>query len=123
MGVLTEKLPHAGGFLISEGNGDISREAVTLARHSLTFRSGEVLGRVTVSRKYTHLDPGAEDGSETAAGILYRDVDAREADAEGAAIARLATVTAAHLVWPDGIVTDDKAAALAALAARHIIAR
>lgn len=47
MATLTETLPHAGGFLVREGNGDISREAITvLSGRNLT--AGTVLGRITV---------------------------------------------------------------------------
>lgn len=123
MTVLTERLPHTGGFLITEGQGDISREAVTLLKRSETYRSGEVLGQVTISRKYTGYDNAAADGTQTAAGVLWDDVDATAADAAGVAIVRLATVNTAELVFDDGQNDAAKTAACTDLAALTIIAR
>ena len=93
---------YAGEFVVSEGNGKISRETITVLSGQ-TLEAGAVLGKVTASGKYKALDPAAVDGSEVAAGILYDAVDASAADAEGVAIVRLAEVNAAELVWPAGI--------------------
>lgn len=123
MTTFIETLPHAGGFLIQEGNGDISREVITIASGAGKLRTAAVLGRVTASKKYAPLDPAANDGSQNAAAILFRDADATSADAEATGIVRLATVTAAELVWPAGITDAQKAAALASLATTFIIAR
>ena len=123
MGTLTERLPHDGGFLISQGNGDISRDAVTLARHSQTYASGTVLGEITISRKHTRYDRAAEDGTETAKAVLLHAVDATAADATGVVIARLATVNRAELVFRDDQDDTAQAAAIADLATRTIIAR
>lgn len=131
---------YAGEFIVSEGNGAISREAITiLAGHML--EAGTVLGRLTSSIKfdavppgtpatkiaadgtYTILDPTASDGSETAAAILYDTVDASGGDTEGVAIVRLAEVHANELVWPDSITVEEQVAALGDLVARSIIAR
>ena len=93
---------YAGEFVVSEGNGKISRETITVLSGQ-NLEAGAVLGKVTASGKYKALDPAAVDGSEAAAGILYDAVDASAADAEGVAIVRLAEVNAAELVWPAGI--------------------
>ena len=93
---------YAGEFLVSEGNGRISREIITVLSGQ-TLQAAAVLGKVTASGKYKALAPAAVDGSEAAAGILYDAVDASAADAEGVAIVRLAEVNAAELVWPEGI--------------------
>ena len=113
---------YAGEFLVSEGNGRISREIITVLSGE-TLQPAAVLGRVTASGKYKALDPAAVDGSEVAAGILYDAVDAAAADAEGVAIVRLAEVNAAELVWPAGITGGEQATALGELAALNIIAR
>lgn len=123
MTTFTETLPHAGGFLIEEGNGDISREVITIASGAGKLRTAAVMGRVTASKKFVPLDPAANDGSETAVAILFRDTDATSADAEATGVVRLATVTAAELVWPAGITDAQKIAALASLATADIIAR
>jgi hypothetical protein len=113
---------YAGEFLVSEGNGRISRETITVLSGQ-TLEAAAVLGTVTASGKYKVLDPAAVDGSEVAAGILYVAVDASAADAEGVAIVRLAEVNAAELVWPAGIIAPEQATALGELAALTIIAR
>ena len=113
---------HAGEFVVAEGNGRISREAITVLAGQ-TLQPGAVLGKVTASGKYKALDPAAVDGSEAAAGLLYAAVDASAADAEGVAIVRLAEVNAAELVWPDGITAGEKTTALGQLAALNVIAR
>jgi Bacteriophage lambda head decoration protein D len=108
---------YAGEFVVSEGNGRISRETITVLSGE-TLEAGAVLGKLTASGKYKALDPAAVDGSEAAAGVLY---DA--ADAEGVAIVRLAEVNAAELVWPDGITGPEQTTALGELAALNIITR
>lgn len=214
MATFTETLPHAGGFLLDEGNGDISREGIVIVSGEGKLSTAQVLGRITAgtasaaakpgnagngtvgaitvggakpgvyvvtfiepasnagafqvedpdginvgtgtvaaaftgggltftiadgaadfaagdqiritvaagSGKWAALDPAGTDGRQHAAGILFREVDATSADADGTAIRRLATVRATDLVWPAGITTDQKAAALAELEALTIIA-
>jgi hypothetical protein len=112
----------AGEFIVSEGNGSISRETITVISGQ-NLAAAAVLGKVTASGKYKALDPAASDGSQTAAGVLYDTVDASAADAEGVAIVRLAEVNAAELVWPDGITGAEKTTARGELAALTIIAR
>jgi Bacteriophage lambda head decoration protein D len=113
---------YAGEFLVSEGNGRISREIITVLSGQ-NLQAGAVIGKVTASGKYKALAPAAVDGSEAAAGILYDAVDASAADAEGVVIVRLAEVNAAELIWPDGITGPGQTTALGELAALTIIAR
>ena len=121
MPVLTEGR-YAGEFIVSEGNGKISRETITVLS-SQTLQAGAVLGKVTASGKYKALDPAAADGPQSAAGIVYDAVDASTADAEGVGVVRLAEVNAAELVWPGGITAGQKTTALGQLTALNIIAR
>jgi Bacteriophage lambda head decoration protein D len=113
---------YAGEFIVSEGNGSISRETITVISGE-TLEAGAFVGKVTASGKYKALDPAAVDGSEAAAGILYDRVDASAADTEGVVIIRLAEVNAAELVWPAGITGPQQTTALGELAALDIIAR
>lgn len=101
---------HAGEFLVSEANGGLSRETITVISGQ-DLAAGTVLGLITASGKYTILAPGASDGSEVAAGVLYDAVDASTGDALGVAVVRLAEVNSAELVWPDGISAGQKATA------------
>jgi hypothetical protein len=64
----------AGEFLISEANGTRSRETVTILE-GFDIKTGTLLGKVTANDKYIPYLAGAADGSETAAAILYRDID------------------------------------------------
>ena len=123
MATLTEQLPHAGGFLIEEGNGDISREEITVASGEGKLRTGTVLAKLSATGKHVAYDNAGTDGFETASAILFDDVDATSADAAGVAIVRLATVNTAELTWKTGLVDADKAAGLADLAALNVIAR
>ena len=54
---------YAGEFLVSEGNGRISREIITVLSGE-TLQATAILGKVTASGKYKVLDPAAVDGSE-----------------------------------------------------------
>ncbi len=112
---------HAGEFIVSEGNGRISREVITITGGN--FDAGTVLGKITASGKFTNLTPAANDGSQNAAAILFDNARAAAADVKGVVVARMAEVKAAELVWPAGITDAQKAAALASLAAVNIIAR
>jgi len=113
---------YAGEFIVSEGNGRISRETI-MVLSGQTLEAGAVLGQVTASGKYKALAPAAVDGSEVAGGVLYDAVDASAADAEGVAIVRLAEVDAAEMVWPAAITAPEQTTALGELAALNIIAR
>lgn len=75
------------------------------------------------SGKVMILTPAALDGSQYAYGILTSDIDASAADVKGAAIVRNAIAKDTGLVWPGGISAADKAAALAALEAKHVTVR
>lgn len=114
---------YPGECIVSEGDHGISRDTVPLARHSQTYKSGEVLGQLTIGRKYTHLAPAASDGSQVAVAVLHQERDARDADAKGVVISRLAQVKDKALVWPAGITDDQKRAAIDDLDARAIVVR
>jgi len=61
-------------FLVSEANGSISREQVTIAVAAPAMVAGTVLGRITASGQWTVYNDGAADGTEVARGILAYDV-------------------------------------------------
>ncbi len=106
MTVLTEG-KHPGEFIVSEGNGWISREAVTIVSGQ-NLAAGTVLGKITASGKYAAYNDGAADGTETAAGILFDNVDASGGDVAGAVmIARLAEVNGDELTGNDANGTAD----------------
>ena len=123
MTTLTEG-KHAGGFLVWEVLRDYTRETVTIASGAGKLSPGTVLGKITTGGKYTVLTPGASNGSQNAAGILWAAVDATDADAPGVVILRGPTLVNQHeIVWPDGATEAQITAATTALAALGILLR
>lgn len=98
MTVLNEGV-HTAEWLISEGNGQISREAVTFtAAVNTKYPSGTVLGKITASGKYIPSLNAASDGSQTAVAILHTEVPAGAArDVKVTAIVRSAEAFGAML--------------------------
>jgi hypothetical protein len=123
MTTLTEG-KHTGGFLIWETLRDYTRETITLASGAGKLAPGTVLGRITTGGKYTLLTPGATNGSQNAAGILWADVDATEVDAPGVVILRGPAIANRHeIVWPEAATEAQITTATTALAALGIILR
>jgi Bacteriophage lambda head decoration protein D len=129
---------HRGEFIVSEGNGYISRDVGTLISGQ-NLKAGTVLGQITASKKWTQLATGAMDGSEVAKAILFDNIDASAGDLPAVLIAREAEVrdesTApapslpaaigvfGGIVWPVGISDPDKATAIGQLKSVGIIVR
>jgi hypothetical protein len=107
---------YAAEFLLSEGNGDISRDVVTIAAAAGAMVPGTVVGKITASGKYAAYSNAASDGTEVAAGVLFAAVPDLAADQKALIIARDAEVISAELTGADS-------AGLADLKAIGIIAR
>lgn len=119
--------PRPLAFLLSEGNGAVSRETVTVASGEGRLSAGTVLGTVTASGAFC-ASPNAEtvgkEGAETATAVLAYPVDATGADVTVMVIRRLAEVKAPHLLFHATVDDETKRAAkIAQLAAADIIAR
>ena len=106
---------HAGEFLLSEGAGNISREAINVAAGP-ALDPGQILGLVTATSEFAPYQPTAEDGTENAVAILYGPLGESDVARRGRAIVRLAEVSEAHLTGLDP-------AAEKALAAHFVIVR
>ncbi|QQD56217.1 head decoration protein [Pseudomonas fluorescens BBc6R8] len=106
---------HAGEFLLSEGAGNISREAINVAAGA-ALEPGQILGLVTLTGEFAPYHPTAEDGTENAIAILYGPLGESDVARRGRAIVRLAEVSEAHLTGLDP-------AAEKALAAHFVIVR
>lgn len=106
---------HAGEFLLSEGTGNISREAINVAAGP-ALEPGQILGLVTATTEFAPYQPTAEDGTENAVAILYGPLGESDVARRGRAIVRLAEVSEAHLTGLDP-------AAEKALAAHFVIVR
>ena len=113
----------AGHYLVSEANGYRSREQAIVASGSGKLRAGTVLGRVTATGKFKPLAPGASDGSQTAAAILWEACDATAEDARRTITARDAEVHADVLTFAAGTTDAQKTAAMASLGALGIVGR
>ncbi|HLZ08729.1 MAG TPA: head decoration protein [Chloroflexota bacterium] len=111
------------GFVVSEQRGSLSRENITVASGSGYLFAGTVLGEVTATGKYVPVSLTATDGSQTAAAVLLRHLDATSADAAGAAIVRLAEIRSNALTWPAGATSTEIAAFLASLKSTYVVAR
>ena len=123
MTTLTEG-KHAGGFLIWEVLRDFTRDTVTLASGAGKLAPGTVLGKITTGGKFTVLTPGATNGSQNAAGLLWDGVDATDADTLGVVILRGPAIVNRHeIVWPEGATEAQITTATTALAALGIILR
>jgi hypothetical protein len=72
--------PKVKPFILSEAPGERSRDNVTVIVAGSVIKSGTVLGKVTASGKYKPYSNVAADGSEVAAGVLYRATDAVTGD-------------------------------------------
>jgi len=108
-----------GEHLVSEVDINLSRKTITLLTGQV-YKPGSVLGKVTASDKYTLHDPAGVDGTETAVGVLYAEVDATAADAPGVMHYQLAVIKPTKLNWLAGVTEGEKTTALAALAVNHI---
>lgn len=109
MTTLTEATCAAGEFILSEANGDRSREEITVVSGQ-DLAAGTVVGIITASGKYSAYDNGNADGTETAAGVLYAAVDASAADTAGVVIVRDAEVDSSMLTGSDANGVTDLAA-------------
>lgn len=123
MAVLTETR-HAGEFVLSEGNGNISRDNITIVSGAGVIRAGTVLGKITASGKYTPSPATGADGSQNAVAINLYEVDATSADVAVSAIMRDAEVNSNILAYAASVDDNTKKAAKATqLASVNIIVR
>ena len=114
--------PGAGHFILSEANGYRSRQRMTVGLNQ-TLLAGQVLGKLTTGGDYVKLAPSASDGSQTVAGIAFDDYVTTTEKVDGVSFERDGEVTLDKLVWPAGITDVQKAAAVAALAVKGVLAR
>jgi hypothetical protein len=115
---------HPGEFLMTEANGQRSRENITIAGGAGIIAPGTLLGKVAASGKFVASAVGATDGSQTAVAVALYGCDATSADAGIAAIVRDAEVNGHVLTYhADRDQAGEKASANTDLAAVGIIVR
>lgn len=113
----------AGHYVVSEAHGYRSREQAVIAAGSGRLRAGTVLGRVTATGKLKPFAPGAADGTQTAAAILWESCDATDGDVRRTITARDSEVHGNVLTFGEGTTDQQKTAAMASLAALGIVGR
>lgn len=89
-------------FLLSEANGLLSRDTVTIASGAGKLEAGTALGQVTASKKYVaspHTEVAGIEGAETAVAVLAYPVDATAADVEAVVVNKDAEAKAPMLVF------------------------
>lgn len=115
---------YPGGFLIWEVLRDYTRETVTIASGAGKLAPGTVLGKITSGGNYTVLTPGASNGSQNAAGILWGQADATDADAPGVVLVRGPAIVNRHeIIWPEAATEAQITTATTALKALGILQR
>ncbi|RMQ45979.1 hypothetical protein ALQ04_01661 [Pseudomonas cichorii] len=100
MSKIKQEPVHAGEFLLSEGNGNISREAIAVVAGP-ALMAGQVLGQIAATGEFAPYKPDAEDGSEKAVCILFASLGESDVSRRGRAVVRLAEVSEALLTGLD----------------------
>ena len=111
---------HTGEHILSEANGNRSREQIVLAAGNLP--AGTVLA-LDENGDYVQLNPTGDTPTNVAAAVLYSATDASEAPARAVIHARDCEAIATLLNWPAGITEPQKATATEQLTATGIILR
>lgn len=108
---------------VGGGVADNDHIAITIADGAVDFAAGDTFAIEVATGNYSPLNPAATDGTQIAAGILYAGANAISAAAAVVAVARDAEVKADALIWPVGISTADRTAAIGELNDRGIFLR
>ena len=102
---------HQGEFLLSEGNGEISREQVIVTVSGATkWVSGTLLGKLTATGKFVKYNNAGSLGEQAVAGILWNELDPVAGDIKATVIVRSAEVMGSKLTGSDGPALVDLAA-------------
>jgi Bacteriophage lambda head decoration protein D len=118
--------PHdSGSFIITEANGNRSRDTVTLRGGAGMVGFGTVLGKSNADGKWIPCPAtgSVTDGSDQARAILWEDTDARTADVAAGVVARDCDVFGGALTYDPSVTPSDQLAKAAQLAAVGINVR
>lgn len=111
---------HTAEYLLSEANGDRSREQGILA--SGNHVAGTVLA-LNAAGNYVQVAPAADDGTEQSVAVLYEAKDASTGPQPCVVSSRDCTVHGAMLTWPADATEEQIATGIENLAELHIITR
>jgi hypothetical protein len=110
--------------VLSEANGQRSREKVVVVSGAGVLEAGTVLGKITAGGKYQAYDNGdSPAGIGVASAVLLYGVDATAADVSAATIARDAEVVAELLRFKSGTTLTNANLAKTDLAAVGVVVR
>ncbi len=113
---------YAGEWVASEAGGERSRDVLTL-NQGQNLVSGTILGTITASGKVAQVSLAAADGSQSATGILYDNVNATGGDTPAVVFTADAEFNDAEVVYPAGATPAQIAAINTQLAAVGLKAR
>jgi hypothetical protein len=109
-------VPRVEEFVLSEANGFMSREEVTVTLSGSAIKSGTVMSTLTASGKWVPYTGSGTTGTQTATGVLYTSQTAATGDVKAVMFVRDCEVVRAALT---GLTTN----AIADLAAKGILVR
>lgn len=92
---------HPVEFLLSEGNGSISREEVTISSTAGAMVPGTVIGKMANGKYKEYNNANSAGDADAAAGILYRGVPDSTGDQKAVIICRFAEVKKDELTGLD----------------------
>lgn len=92
---------HTGEFLLSEGNGDISREQITIDATAGAMVPGTVVGKMANGNYKAYANANGAGDADVAGGILYSTVPDSAAAQKAVIIARHAEVIESELTGID----------------------
>lgn len=105
MGILKEGL-QTGEFLLSEANGNRSRETVTFMNDCPNMESGTAVGKITASGLWGKYDHSATNGLEVCRGVAYSAIKTQPSAQKGVVIARDAEISFERTVGIDSLAQD-----------------
>ncbi len=115
---------HPSTFVVYEGSGGFSREALMVAPNQALVAAQVVsltVGRESGQNEVTALNPDGTDGSQIAAGVVVHLVNLSPTTQRATILVHRAEVRASELTWPVGISPAQKAAAVKQLEAAGIL--
>lgn len=116
-GTLIRQVTTGGGATVTD------HLTVTIADGAADFAAGDTFSVTVTGGDLSQFAPAGTTGTQIPVGVLYSDVDASTADKPCVYHYRDSVFNAAELVWPAGITTDEKNAAISRLMAAGIILR
>jgi hypothetical protein len=97
MTTILTQVPKVEEFILSEANGFLSREEVTVTLGVAAIKSGTVMSKLTATGKWVAYDDVGTDGTEVASGILYTGLPAGTGDVKAVMFVRDCEVVRAAL--------------------------